>query len=140
MKKENDELLCQRFPKLYADRHADMRETCMCWGFACNDGWFDIILRLSEKLEKIIESLPPGAKNALRCSQVKEKFGTLRFYMNYYLKEAEDEIRKAEIESAKTCEDCGKPGKLIKGSWLRTLCKDCDRIRKTEMWKRVETA
>lgn len=56
MKKELDEKLTKAFPLLYADRHGDKRSTCMCWGFSCGDGWFDIIWNLSEKLEPIIRN------------------------------------------------------------------------------------
>ena len=32
---------------------------------------------------------------------------------------------KAEKESMKTCEDCGKPGCAREGGWTLTLCDDC---------------
>ncbi|HMI53388.1 MAG TPA: hypothetical protein VK525_17880 [Candidatus Saccharimonadales bacterium] len=56
--------------------------------------------------------------------QVKEKFGTLRFYcdssdaINRY-------IRFAERLSAVTCEDCGEPGKPNDSGWIRTQCDPC---------------
>jgi len=71
MKPELDEALVRDFPGLYARRGTDMRETAMCWGFECGDGWEPLIRRLSEKLE------PIGAV----ASQVKEKYGGLRFYI-----------------------------------------------------------
>jgi len=60
-----------------------------------------------------------------RASQVKEKFGTLRFYMTTGSNEMYNLIDEAEKESAKTCEFCGKPGKLRSGGWLLTLCDEC---------------
>jgi RNA polymerase-binding transcription factor DksA len=57
MKKELDEKLTRAFPLLYANRRGDKRSTAMYWGFACGDGWFDIIWNLSEKLEPIIKNL-----------------------------------------------------------------------------------
>jgi len=33
-------------------------------------------------------------------------------------------IREAEAEAGRTCEDCGKPGKLRRGGWVRTLCNE----------------
>lgn len=58
MTPEQDDLLCKTFPLLYADRNTSMQETCMCWGFCCGSGWFQLIWGLSEKLEAIIEKLP----------------------------------------------------------------------------------
>ena len=36
-----------------------------------------------------------------------------------------DLIEEAETKSATICEDCGKPGKLRSGGWIRTLCDEC---------------
>jgi hypothetical protein len=56
--------------------------------------------------------------------QVKEKFGTLRFYCP-----GNDAIyryvRLAERLSAVTCEDCGKPGTQNDSGWIRTQCEEC---------------
>lgn len=56
--------------------------------------------------------------------QIKEKFGTLRFYYDG----GDDYIRglesMADSMSARICEDCGNPGKIRKGGWVRTLCDD----------------
>lgn len=56
MKHELDEALCRDFPLLYRDRHGDMRNTCMVWGFSCGDGWEPIIREASEKLETLIRA------------------------------------------------------------------------------------
>ena len=55
--------------------------------------------------------------------QVKEKFGGLRFYINEGTDEIHQRIGEAELESMKTCEITGKPGKLRTDiGWYRTLC------------------
>lgn len=62
-----------------------------------------------------------------RASQVKEKYGTLRFYMDYSTKEMQNFIRETEDKSKVTCEQCGKLGKLRTSSyWLQTLCDKCE--------------
>lgn len=129
MTNENDKKLCEAFPRLYADRHQDMRRTCMCWGFECGDGWFDLIWQLSEKLEALIDDYckrTQDHKNFPKASQVKEKFGTLRFYMTTSTDEMDRLIDQAESESAKTCENCGNKGKTrsYRGWWL-TNCQKC---------------
>ena len=55
MRKELDEKLCRDFPLLYKDRAGPMQETCMCWGFDIGDGWFDLVYKLSESIERELE-------------------------------------------------------------------------------------
>ena len=56
-------------------------------------------------------------------TQVKEKFGTLRFYVGAATDEHYNYIRFAEALSARTCEVCGAPGKMRGHGWYYT---DCD--------------
>ena len=43
MRKELDEALCAKYPLIFKDRHENMQNTAMCWGFECGDGWYNII-------------------------------------------------------------------------------------------------
>lgn len=61
-----------------------------------------------------------------RASTVKEKFGTLRFYLTAESDEMSKAIAIAEAESAITCEACGEKGEIRGGGWLVTLCDACD--------------
>ena len=65
----------------------------------------------------------------LAVQQVKEKFGTLRFYCS-----GGETIYKfislAERLSAVTCEDCGKQGTANNSGWISTLCEECRGERK----------
>ena len=132
MKRELDEKLVKEFPLLYADRNASIRETAMCWGFECGDGWFDIIWDLSSKIEPLIRAYIDNNNNALckssypRASQVKEKFGGLRFYMANSTDEMRSLIRHTEGLSYITCESCGQPGTIRKTGWMSTLCDICN--------------
>jgi len=121
MKKELDDKLVNNFPNLYKDRYADMKTTCMCWGFP-GSGWYNLIYDLSSKLEKLILALPEEGWKDYRACQVKEKFGMLRFYMTHSTDEMDKLIDEAENKSATICEECGEPGKLRRGSWVRCLC------------------
>lgn len=56
--------------------------------------------------------------------QVKEKFGTLRFYTAGATDVHQAFIDYATILSAYTCEICGHKGKLNKGGWLSVRCKE----------------
>lgn len=122
MAPEHDQQLCAEFPNLYRDRHASKQTTCMCWGFDCGDGWFKLIHELSSKLEALILQLPDVERANVRASQVKEKFGGLRFYMTSSTEEMNHLIDEAEERSYAICETCGAPGRRRYGGWIRTLC------------------
>jgi hypothetical protein len=86
-------------------------------GFACGDGWFGLVDRLSAKL---------SADPDLVVGQLKEKLGLLRVYFepsplpSDEIEEATDAaLAEAVAESRVTCERCGKPGKHARreGQW-----------------------
>ena len=59
------------------------------------------------------------------ADQIKEKFGTLRFYFTGGDQYTTSLIDQAEIDSEKICEYCGNPGSLdTEKSWLKTLCEE----------------
>jgi hypothetical protein len=125
MKRELDEKLVRDFPLLYSDRNASPQATCMCWGFECGDGWEPLIRDLSAKLEEKIKALPAEEQPNYKAMQVKEKFGTLRFYLSMGTDEMFDLVEAAESASASTCEGCGLPGKRRGGGWIVTNCDSC---------------
>jgi len=141
MKRELDEQLCAKYPKIFKDRHGDMRETLMCWGFECGDGWFNIINQLCANIQHHIdwcerqrdlevkkgiegESGMPRTPHVQQvvAVQVKEKFGTLRFYTSGGDEQIYGMIRMAESMSAVTCEECGAPGRTRGRGWIYTAC------------------
>lgn len=58
----------------------------------------------------------------VKAVQVKEKFGTLRFYTNSVHPEINSYIEFAENISAITCDVCGNKGKINEGGWLKVRC------------------
>jgi len=118
MNRKNSQYLVENFPNLYQDCARSPRESNMAFGFECSDGWFELLKELSEKLE------PQGVV----ASQVKEKFGGLRFYLRGGATDAVwDLIDEAENKSEEICELCGQPGKLRGKSWVQTLCAKCSK-------------
>lgn len=65
---------------LYKMYYAPCSETCMCWGLECGDGWLNEIDMLSKKLEALNLMIYPTFNVRIQADQVKEKYGTLRFY------------------------------------------------------------
>lgn len=63
-----------------------------------------------------------------KVRQVKEKFGTLRVYLdsqsdNFRVVETLNKIvLEAEGVSSRTCRECGAPGELRYGGWIKVLC------------------
>ncbi len=56
------------------------------------------------------------------ASQVKEKFGGLRFYVNGATEKHWSYITFAESMSYTICEECGAPGKRYTDGWHKVLC------------------
>jgi hypothetical protein len=214
MSPELTKKLLTRFPVLYQDYYSSMQETCMCWGFDTNDGWYDILWQLSlaiedelgytkfqkwkflflnkwskrwnylvyklsppvrdkykmvgkgtkeepyrqELVEKVyprdqwlrnllVKLLPDKQEDfssvigswqnlgfkalvwhpdtGFKVSQVKEKFGELRYYHSGSSERIHTLVRMAEYLSSVTCEQCGEPGKLRGKGWLKTECDKC---------------
>jgi hypothetical protein len=64
----------------------------------------------------------PGACSQVVVEQVKEKFGTLRFYYRGGDDYVDGVVRMGEAMTAVTCETCGAPGRQRGGGWIVTLC------------------
>ena len=87
-------------------------------------GWQPFILALVNDLDALL-----GEENWY-VEQVKEKFGTLRFYWQQTggdvpYAQPDALVIAAEALSARTCEVCGKPSEgpqSSKSGWLYTLC------------------
>ena len=140
MRDELEAKILADFPKLYPDR-CQLITDYAPFSFECADGWYDLIYRLSYTITSIIENDEELAKHEPKVFQIKEKWGTLRFYMSRYSDELHEVIAEAEKESEKICETCGVQGdgvELKSDSWVRTICEECEaeRVRKWEEQKR----
>lgn len=114
MKKELEDIICAAAPKLMCNMRGDMTKTCLAFGFECGDGWFSLILEAATELEALGTSMI--------CTQVKEKFGTLSFYVGHVPHGADQILRRAELRSSQECEDCGARGQRGGYNYIRTLC------------------
>lgn len=77
MSPDLDASLCARWPLIFAQRHADTLESGMGRGFECGDGWYGLIYGLCAALQ---DATDHNGEPQVVASQVKEKFGSLRFY------------------------------------------------------------
>lgn len=134
MKPEKEKILFDKFPLLFADIDKPKTVSLMSFGICCKDGWFDLIYKMAEKIENILENMKTENpdEELPRAFQMKEKFGVFLCYMSSSNDAIDSAIEEAEITSAITCEKCGQPGKMRKGSWLRTLCIKCPLYERAE--------
>ena len=134
-----DKLLCEKYPKMMVNRHKDMQETTMCWGFECGDGWYNILNQLMSQIQHHIDWKQDRKERfnqgdgciQVTLDQVKEKFGTLRIYYSGGDEYIRGLVSMAQAMSGSTCEVCGNAGKFRGKSWFYTACdehaKDDDR-------------
>lgn len=101
----------ERFPKMFVGKYG---------GFACGPGWWPILETLCEFIQNHIDH----NKNCTQVvvEQIKEKFGSLRFYAQGGDEFTDGAISFAESLSSSMCEECGNQGKRVGGDWIRTLC------------------
>lgn len=135
MNASNTETLIKDFPRLYRGREKSITESSMPFGFACGDGWFALIYKLSAEIEAIAKkhNIDENTDAWPKAVQVKEKFGGLRFYIDIesesIRKQVSDLVEQAEGKSFTICERCGQPGKVRFDSWVKTLCDACENLR-----------
>ena len=118
MKPELQKQLFDKYPAIFVQRNWDMTRTCMVWGLDCGDGWFKLLDDCCAKLTKYCFL----SKLDVQAVQVKEKFGTLHFYVDGGDEIVDDIVGAAEHLSEFTCEECGDHGRPSRGTWTSVRC------------------
>jgi ribosomal protein L37AE/L43A len=135
MNDKNTKALWKEYPKIFPKNIRGHRV-----GFACGDGWYEHINALCGTIMLYCKdhNIEPPI-----VSDVKEKYGDLRFYVQSASIEVYDIIERFETESQYICEVCGERGKKRSfGGWYVTLCQIhfAERNRRYEeeanKWKR----
>lgn len=174
MNTELEHKLITKYPLIFKNTSKSPQESCMHWGLEVGDGWYNLIDTLCEALTytfttsievteedgKRLSIEPWSLRNEpnklfyyfavhppqVVADQVKEKFGTLRFYYHLEYDEKNTELVKtgkypalaeinkryqdyfdgvvhfAEIASGHVCEASGDVGKLhVRGGWVKVL-------------------
>jgi len=110
--------LMVKYPNLYKGGEVES-------GFYIGPGWLQLVDTLSAVLESEILDMPEDLRHGFYAVQVKQKFGSLRFYLRNSTPFLEGSIRLAENLSHLICEECGNPSKPRTPSvshWIRALC------------------
>lgn len=137
MDKNKQQKLYDSYPDLFVQKDWDKRKTCMCWGICCGDGWYGLIDRLCREIMNYVECENEERKKnnkeligVPQFSQIKEKFGLLRIYMDASCDDIEKIVNQAETASQFICEDCGTSENTdTYGGWILTLCNKCRKNR-----------
>jgi hypothetical protein len=116
MKEDLNKHFYEKYPKMFA-RHR---------GLECDDGWFDLIDMLCSSIQFHLDhNNRDGKIPQVEIRQIKEKFGSLRFYISGGNEFLDGKISFAELMSGHICEISGLPGKLCqKGGWYKTLSEE----------------
>jgi len=122
---ELEEQLVKDYPVLFSGRNAPLTESLMAFGCECDDGWFTLIKRMCECIDRHVKDHWKYA-TPYRFVQIKEKFGGLCVYDHGHDDTILGIIEMTEAMSYSICEACGHPGQLCStGYWVRTLCSAC---------------
>ena len=103
------------------------------FGYDCGEGWWPLIKEAQQLIDKWNELNYDGDHGKVEFAQVKEKWGELCLYLNWYPEELIDPIRKLEERSRHVCEHCGTTENVTLENthgWYMTLCHEC---RKKEL-------
>ena len=124
MSPENGLKLTSIYPELFSNLHCSV--PFALFYFECHDGWFELLKECITKIKEVCER----DKLNIKVDQIKEKYGTLRFYVSEYTDAINDIVDEAERKSSETCEMCGSLGEIRKLPWITTLCDVCMDKRK----------
>jgi hypothetical protein len=108
----------ERFPKMFSQPYG---------GFCVDKGWWPIIESLCANIQSHTDwwnknhEKHPVVEQVV-VTQIKEKFGGLRFYYDGGDETIRGMVRMAEAWADKSCEECGAPGTSGGKGWIKTLC------------------
>lgn len=122
-----------------------VRKQLLKENYYTGNGWTNLILELTNKLIELEKQIPlkerlksrilnPYNKsysmyNYITISQIKQKYGQLRYYVNAVNSRISEEVYKlineAEKESWNICESCGAKATHTTKGWISRLCKEC---------------
>jgi len=131
--------LYEKYPEFFVEKDWDIKNTCMCWGIQCGDGWFNLLDSTCMKVKDYLTSLQKSLQS-FKFQSIKEKYGYLDImhsltdckedsctFSDYQRNAIDDIIEGASSDSEYTCELCGSTrGARVAGfSYFQALCSYC---------------
>ena len=123
------EEIIAKYPKIFKPYNGNPNN---CNWHGVPSGWLPVIDKLCACIQHYIDFHVSYTKDGqykpqqVTCSQMKEKFGGLRFYTDGHDEVVEGMIKMAEHLCDYTCQDCGSEEDLgITSGWISILCRNC---------------
>jgi hypothetical protein len=123
------EELIVKYPKIFQDYEGNPGR--VNW-YGVPDGWLPVIDKLCGSIQSYIDNVSryiDGKRvkpKQVTCTQMKEKFGGLRFYADNTDEIVEGMISMAEYICDNKCQDCGSEEDLgLTSGWISVLCRNC---------------
>ena len=88
-------------------------------------GWRELCQELAVELDRILDTLSEEEKENYKLLQVKEKFGSLRWYDNGHNEKMHQLIRQYEYKAERICCVCGKMATKVTLGWVILFCDEC---------------
>lgn len=136
------------YPEMFVHMYGPANETCMHWGITCGDGWFILLDSLCHQIQNRINTRRSQIELGIETkpisqvvvAQIKEKFGTLRFYYDGGDDVIAGYVELAEYLSGGICEDCGLSNETVgcTTEWIRTLCPKCAKKYMSQKFREKE--
>ena len=112
------------YPQMFAGQYG---------GIECAAGWWPIIASLCASIQHHIDWKNQQSQPVpqVTVTQIKEKFGGLRFYYDGGDEYISGLVTMAAGWASHACEECGSQGVLRHGGWLKTLCNTHHNLRES---------
>lgn len=125
------------------ENKCDIKEPIELFGYECGNGWLPLINEAQILIDKWNQKHQDGfdtwGGEKLRFVQVKEKWGALCIYLNFYPDELVGKMIDLEERSRHICEQCGSTENVTlekTHGWYMTLCPECRR-KEIERFKNI---
>ena len=130
MSPEKEKALQDKYPKIFGT--SDPSDPYTAYGIDCGDGWYDLLNALCQNIQGHIDWKAKALatdeeKEGLQliATQIKEKFGSLRFYYSGGDDYTAGLIHMAESISGMICETCGDRATVKTSGWIKNICNAC---------------
>ena len=116
----------------------ELKEPYELFGIECGEGWKGIYQPIIDYIEDYNKD--KEGEDKIEIYQIKEKLGTLSFYVSKKTDELRKMIEDAEAESYHVCEICGRHinKQIVEHHWIYPMCRECYDGMKTKQEKIME--
>ncbi len=121
--------LRKEFPEVLIVDRLNEDSSFSLFGFEITNGWYGILHHAFSQMQLRIKD----HQAIVRVRQVKEKYGTLRLYIQTNDNECNRIADQAEDKSETACEICGAKGELNSSGWWQVRCESHFEVGNIEM-------